>query len=53
MMLCGTVCRQHDMSAVTVFSRECQMCHLAAIAVSSNGVYKFNFLQNLVVGGGP
>ena len=52
MMLCDTVSRQHDMSAVTVFSRTCQMCRLAAIAVSSNGVCRLDFLQHLVEGGG-
>ncbi len=53
MTLCGTVCRQHGMSAVTVSSRRCQMCHLAAVAISSNSACRRNFLRNLVVGGGP
>jgi len=53
MVLCGTVSRQHDMSAVTVFSRTCQMCHLAAFAASRPGACRLKFLQKLVGGGGP
>ena len=31
--------------------KKCQMCHLAAIAISGNGVCRLDFLQHLVVGG--
>lgn len=49
-MLCGIVCHQHDMSAVTLFSKACQVCHLAAIAASSSRVCRLNVLQNLAGG---
>ena len=51
-VLCGTVCRQLHMTAVTVAIKKSQMCHLAAIAISGNGVCRLDFLQHLVVGGG-